>query len=79
MVLKLSEIHPDVDMIVQHMLSVAFQSMEIATLSIDVAEGKTRTKSDRVIAAISLDHCLSFNLISIVSELEGGEKFEYLQ
>lgn len=75
MVLKLSEIHPDVDMIVQHMLSVAFQSMEIATLSIDVAEGKTRTKSDRVIAAISLDHCLSFNLISIVSELEGGEKF----
>lgn len=74
MVLKLSEIHPDVDMIVQHMLSVAFQSMEIATLSIDVAEGKTRANGDWV-SAISLDHCLSFNLISIVSELEGGEKF----
>ncbi|XP_019750907.1 uncharacterized protein abca12 [Hippocampus comes] len=37
-VLKLSEIHPEVDMIVQRMLSVGFQSMEIATLSIDVVE-----------------------------------------
>ncbi|XP_077392009.1 uncharacterized protein abca12 isoform X2 [Festucalex cinctus] len=32
--LKLSEIHPDVDMIVQHILRVGFQSMEWATLSI---------------------------------------------
>ncbi|XP_051937575.1 glucosylceramide transporter ABCA12 [Hippocampus zosterae] len=37
-VLKLSEIHPDVDMIVQRMLSVGFQSMEIATLSIAIVE-----------------------------------------
>ncbi|XP_061548446.1 glucosylceramide transporter ABCA12 [Phycodurus eques] len=37
-VLKLSEIHPDVDMIVQRILSVGFQSMEMATLSIEAVE-----------------------------------------
>ncbi|XP_061698205.1 uncharacterized protein LOC133512506 [Syngnathoides biaculeatus] len=37
-VLRLSEIHPDVDMIVQRILSVGFQSMEMATYSIDAVK-----------------------------------------
>ncbi|XP_077435659.1 uncharacterized protein abca12 [Vanacampus margaritifer] len=36
--LKLSEFHPDVDMIVQHILRVGFQFMELATLSIHTVE-----------------------------------------
>ncbi|XP_061143427.1 glucosylceramide transporter ABCA12 [Syngnathus typhle] len=36
--LKLSEIHPDVDMIVQQTLGVGFKSMEIASLSIATVE-----------------------------------------